>query len=60
MRGSITLERGWCHDHNVGTDYFFFCYLLLPTIVPFASHPLVPVVDFLLFYSYTLTRTVRY
>ena len=56
MRGSITLERGWCHDSDVGMDYFSFCYLSLPpllsfppTIVLFTAHPLVLILDFTLF-----------
>ena len=36
MRGSITLERGWCHDPDMTTDYSF----LLLILVPSSSRPL--------------------
>ena len=31
---------GVCHDSDVGTDYFFFCYLPFPPLFPLRLIPL--------------------
>ena len=49
MRGSIMLERGWCHDSDVGTDYLFLLLSFPPTIVPSSRYPFVLNLDYPLF-----------
>ena len=59
MCGSITLERGWCHDSIIGMDYFLsFHYLLLLPLFPF-HHLLCFTLGLPIVYSYVLTHSVR-